>query len=276
MPRLGTLGFPPFTRAVKQLVIANIAVYLVMFGLGMFSPGTANWATLHFSLIPYAVVHGWVWQLVTYSFLHAGLTHILFNMLSLWMFGSSLEQQWGAQRFYEFYFFCVVGAALTTCGAAYLHLLGMSPLAATVGASGGIYGLLVAFGILFALMRVYIYGIFPIQARWLAIIWVALALFGAMSERGGINNVAHLGGALFGFIYLKALPPRGLKLATSEGYYGLRNRYQRWKRRRAAKKFEVFMKEHDRSRYFDEYGNFRDPSGKNDNGRKDDRGGWVN
>lgn len=274
MPRLGNLGFPPFTRAVKLLVIVNTAIFAAMY----FLPTVKLYADVYFALTPAMVMHGAVWQLVTYSFLHLSLTHILFNMLSLWMFGSALEVEWGERRFYEFYFFCVIGAALVTIAVAYTNLLGMSPVAATAGASGGIYGLLVAFGILFAKMRVYIYGIFPIEARWLAIIWVALALFGAMNEQGGINNVAHLGGALFGFIYLKFLPPRGLQAAASESYFGLRNRMVRWKRRRASKKFEVFMREHDRTKYFDEYGNYRDPysSGKEPRKEDGDRGPWVN
>ncbi len=222
------------------------------------------------------MLHGWVWQIVTYSFIHIGVMHVLFNMLSLWMFGATLEQDWGSSGFYQFYFFCVVGAALCTVGLSYTGILGMTPAALTAGASGGIYGLIVAFGILFAEQRVYIYGIFAIKAKWLAIIWVALALFGALDGgAGGVANVAHLGGALFGYIYLKAIPKRGLSYATSESYYGIINRYQRWKRRRAAKKFEVFVRQHDRSKYFDEYGNYRGPqSGDSGDSKKDDP--WVN
>lgn len=279
--------FPPFTRAVKMLVYVNCAIFLAMFiaaSAGGSASALAGAAVGMFGLRPDSVVHGFVWQLFTYSFLHAGLhagpMHLLFNMLSLWMFGSRLEQDWGMQRFLEFYFFCVIGAAVTTVGVSYTHILGMSPLASTIGASGGIYGLLVAFGVLYSKMRVYVMGIFPIEARWFAIIWVALALFGALSQGGGVNNVAHLGGALFGYIYLKALPRRGLKLAGSEGYYGVRNRYQRWKRRRMAKKFEVFMRQHDRKQYFDEYGNFRAPT--EEERRRDEENGkgggssWVN
>jgi membrane associated rhomboid family serine protease len=199
-------------------------------------------------------------------------------MLSLWMFGSRLEQDWGRQRFLEFYFFSVIGGGLCTVAISYAHVLGMDPRIPTVGASGGIFGLLVAFGILYAKMRVYIYGIFPIEARWLAIIWIALAVYAALASTGNVNEIAHLGGALFSYIYLKALPRRGLQFATSEGYYGIRNKYQRWKRRRMAKKFEVFMKQHDRKQYFDEYGNFRPPT-EEERRRDEEKGkgsGWVN
>jgi hypothetical protein len=152
----------------------------------------------------------------------------------------------------------------------------MSPLTATVGASGGIYGLLVAFGILYAEQRIYIYGIFPIKAKWFAIIWVALALFGALREAGGVANVAHLGGAAFGFAYVRWMPKRGFRLVMSEQYFGVRNRYHKWKRRQAAKKFQVYMREHDRSEFFDEHGNYRDPNAPKGNGQGDDPSKWVN
>jgi membrane associated rhomboid family serine protease len=283
--RTSSFGFPPFTRAVKQLVYINLAVFLSYRLFEATAPNFYGRLLQTTGLVPYAVLHGYpdfpiphIWQLVTYSFVHMGIFHILFNMLSLWMFGSTLEQDWGAKRFREFYFFCVVGAALVTIAFSYTRLLGMSPETLTAGASGGVYGLIVAFGILYAEARIFIYGIFPIKAKYFAMIWVALAIFGALQERGNIANMAHLGGALFGFIYLKALPRRGMQFAVSEGYFGLRNRYHKWKRRQAAKKFQVYMRQHDRNEFFDEHGNYRDP---NDPKRKEDngegRGGkWVN
>jgi membrane associated rhomboid family serine protease len=283
MPRIGNLGFPPFTRAVKQLVYINVGVFFLMLVLRGAAPQFASAFAENLGLIPSFVLHGnpdihfpFIWQLVTYSFIHAGVFHILFNMLSLWMFGSTLEQDWGQRRFLEFFFFCVVGAALVTIGISYSHVLGMSPDTLTVGASGGIYGLIVAFGILYAEARIYVYGIFPIKAKWFAIIWVGLALFGALQEKGGIANIAHLGGAVFGYVYLKFLPRRGMQFAMSEGYFGLRNRYHKWKRRQAAKKFQVYMRQHDRNEYFDEHGNYRDPDAKRKGDGEGGGGKWVN
>jgi membrane associated rhomboid family serine protease len=273
-------GFPPFTRTVKAIIFINLGIFLLTF---IFRSGAGDLfvATITlFGLRPEAVMHGWIWQVVTYGFLHDGIWHVLFNMLSIWMFGSRLEIDWGRQRFLEFYFFSMIGAAITTIAVSYTHLLGMDPAIPTVGASGAIYGLIVAFGVLYSRMRVYVFGIFPLEARVFAAIWVALALFQALGSRGNINNVAHLGGALFGYIYLRYMPRRGMKYATSESYYGLLNRYHRWQRRRAAKKFEVFMKQHDRSQYFDEFGNYRDPASSekkdDENGKGSSGGGWVN
>jgi membrane associated rhomboid family serine protease len=246
----------------------------LMWILGTTSPGAVDKIVVYLGLLPIAVTHGYLWQLVTYSFIHSGIFHILFNMLSLWLFGATLEQEWGSRRFYEFYFFCVVGAALVTVVMAYTHVLGMRTDIPTVGASGGIYGLIVAFGVLYSEMRIFVYGIFPIKAKWFAIIWVGIALLGTLGGPQGVANIAHLGGALFGYIYLKALPRRGMQFAMSEGYFGLRNRYHKWKRRQAAKKFEVYMRQHDRNEFFDEHGNYRDPDNKSDG--EGDRGKWVN
>jgi len=109
-----SLSFPPFTRAVKWLVLVNAAVYLLLEILKAVVPDLGATLTLALALIPAYVMHGWIFQLVTYSFVHAGVLHILFNMLGLWMFGAQLESDWGPRRFLEFYFFCVIGAALTT------------------------------------------------------------------------------------------------------------------------------------------------------------------
>src|SRR3982074_877823 len=135
--RTMSLSFPPFTRWVKRLIIICAAIYFLQVVLGAIAPPLA--LEVYLGLVPFFVVHyGFIWQLVTYSFLHAGLSHLLLNMLTLWMFGSQEEQDWGSRKFLEFYFFCVVGAALVTVAVAYTGLPGLSPLSPTIGASGGI------------------------------------------------------------------------------------------------------------------------------------------
>src|SRR5271166_6199974 len=288
MPR-GTmsLSFPPFTRAVKQLLIANGVIFLVLAVLSAFAPALAEAAQVLFQLRAIDVVHGWVWQLVTYAFLHAGLMHILFNMLALWMFGAQLEMDWGYNLFMQFYFFCAIGAALVTVAVSFTRLLGVTPYTATVGASGGIYGLLLAFGMLHGESQVMLFPLpFLIKAKYFVMGIIALALYGALSSaRGGgqsIAYMAHLGGVLFGYIWLKFIPRRGFGYAASERMFGIRNSYYRWKRRRAARKIEVYMRKHDRNDYrhedyFDESGNFRDPSARDPRKKNgDSRPPWVN
>jgi membrane associated rhomboid family serine protease len=272
-----SLSLPPFTRWVKRLILIYAAIYLVMAILEIASPYGHEWVRIYLALIPRLVVHGYIWQLITYSFLHFGLLHLIFNALALWMFGSQLESDWGSNRFLEFYFFCTVAAALTTVAVAYMHIPGLSPMTTTIGASGGIYGLLVAFGVLYGENEIMMFPLpFLIKAKYF--IWgiVFLTLVGAIQETGGVANFAHLGGLLFGYLYLKFLPRRGLMYSASENYFSVRNSYYRWKRRRAAKKFEVYMSKHDRKVEFDEHGNYIPPDeapGKSNGGSKS---GWVN
>ncbi len=282
-----TLSFPPFTFAVKWLIIINVAVFLLMLILGAVAPGFAATLLVFTALVPESVTHGQIWQLVTYSFQHSGLFHILFNMITLWMFGPQLEMTWKHRQFFEFYFYCVIAAALTTIGVAYLGtvgafgFLGITPATMTVGASGGLFGVMVAFAVYYGDQD---FMLFPlpvsIKAKYLVAILIFISLAGALQgmnagHRGeSVAYFAHLGGALAGWIYVKYFPRRGILFAGSEGSYGLRNRYQKWKRRRMAKKFEVYMRKHDRNMYFDEYGNYRPPEDDKKNGET--RPPWVN
>jgi membrane associated rhomboid family serine protease len=283
-----TLGFPPFTRGVKVLIIANVAVYVVMLLTRLTVPSLAVFAEYYLYLRPAAVVHGQIWQVVTYAFLHDphSVLHLLFNMLGLWMFGAQFEMDFGTRRFYEFFFWCVLGAALTTIGVgavgllAYQHLpiplfavMGRIWLEATIGASGGVYGLLIAFGILNGDRQIYVFP-FPIaiKARYIVAIWLFIAFVSAFTGANGVAEFAHLGGALFGWLYLRFIPHYGLQTAASEGMFGIRNRYYKWKRRQAAKKFEVYMRKTKPGEYFDEHGNYRGSSLD----KKDDDSKWIN
>jgi membrane associated rhomboid family serine protease len=280
------LSFPPFTRAVKQLLIANGIIFLIQALLKAFVAGGEPWLKFHFGLVPLLVVHGYIWQLVTYAFLHEGLLHILFNMLALWMFGAQLEQDWGYNIFMQFYFFCAVGGALTTVAVAFTGLLGADPRVTTVGASGAIFGLLLAFGILHADSEIMLFPIpFMIKAKYfimgLIFIEVYSTLSAATQPGSSVAYMAHMGGLLFGYVWLKFVPRRGFGFAVSERGFGIRNSYYKWKRRRAARKFEVYMRKHDRADYkhddyFDEFGNYRDPGDRDRKDNGDSRGKWVN
>jgi membrane associated rhomboid family serine protease len=293
-----SLGLPPFTKAVKWIVISNVAIYFAMLlGNGLF-PGSSALIQHYFGVMPAAVIHGFpgfhvpaVWQLLTYGFLHASVSHVLWNMLGIWMFGGQFEMDWGTRRFVEYYLFCVIAAALTAVAVAYIGLAlfvqsPTTPLFAllaslvrtsTVGASGGLFGILIAYAMYYGDQEVFLFPLpFRIKAKYIVTAWILIALAGALGEGGqGVANWAHLGGALFGYLYLRMMPRGGLQVATSESYYGIRNRYYKWKRRQAAKKFEVYMRNHKREDFFDEYGNYKGP-GADDKGNGDPRGPWVN
>jgi membrane associated rhomboid family serine protease len=281
--RTFSLSLPPFTKAVKWLILINAGMYLLITLLQTVAPDFSSAVFLILALIPKMVMHGGIWQLVTYSFLHSGIFHLLFNMLALWMFGAQLESDWGRKQFLEFFFFCVVGAALTTVAVAYTGVGGVSPATITVGASGGIYGILMAFGLIYGDREIMLFPIpFSMPAKYFVagIVFIALvsAIGAAAPGRGeAIAYFAHLGGLLFGFLYVKFVPKRGLMFGAGERYFSARNSYYRWRRRRAARKFEVYMRKHDRTVTFDEHGNYIPPDNPEaDKKNGGSKSGWVN
>jgi membrane associated rhomboid family serine protease len=274
-----TLSLPPFTRTVKWLVIVNACLLLLVNLLDKFAPQLYYWFARLFYLIPDLVTHGRLWQIVTYSFIHEDFWHFASNMLWLWWFCAQLESDWGKHKFLEFYLFCVTAAALTTVAVSYTGFGGISPGVPTIGASGGVLGILMAFGMLYGDQEIWLFPIpFSIRAKYFVAGIVLFTLLGALKAGGphgrSVAYVAHIGGLLFGFLYIKFMPRRGAGYAASEKYFGLRNSYYRWKRRRAARKFEVYMRDHDRKVTFDEHGNYVPPDDDKKNGGS--KSGWVN
>ena len=273
-----TLSLPPFTRAVLWLIGINTGIFLLMLVLERVAPIAVYWVKDYWELVPTDVVrHGMVWQLVTYSVLHEGIWHLLGNMFGLWMFGSAFEQAWGTRRFLELYWIGVLGAAITTVALAYTHILGR-PDGGTVGASGGVFAILIAFGMLFGDQEIMMIPFpFLIKAKYFVGILIVLTLALAMAGGGNVAYVAHMGGLFFGWLYVRRGPKAALvNVNLSEQYYGVRNSYYRWKRRRAARKFEVYMKQHDRQVHFDEHGNYIPPDDDARKGNGGGKSGWVN
>ncbi len=179
------------TPAIKNLMI----IMGIVFILQMFVSG---WFELYFGLVPVLVWRKYfLWQLATYIFLHGGFSHILFNLLALWMFGSELENYWGSKKFLFYFFFCGVGAGICTV------IFSPYQFVPTIGASGAIYGLLLAFGWLFPNRLIYIYFLFPIPAKYFVIIFGLIEFFASMEGAGsGVAHLTHLGGLLFGLVYM--------------------------------------------------------------------------
>jgi len=272
-----TLSLPPFTKGVTWLLGINTSIYLLMELLSRAAPDVVRFTYHHFELIPSAVVqHGALWQIVTYGFLHLGFWHWFGNMLGLWMFGSQIEGAWGTRRFVELFSVGVIGAAVTTIGVAYTHLLG-GPDVATVGASGGVFAILIAFGMLFGENEIMLIPFpFLIKAKYFVGILIVITLAFAMAGGGDVAYVAHLGGLLFGFLYVRRGRKPVVSMGLSERYYEMKNSYYRWKRRRAAKKFEVYMRQHDQEVHFDEHGNYIPPDDDTRKGNGGGKSGWVN
>jgi len=221
-----SFGPGALTPAVKILIITNVAVFLLNLIVG-------EAMTLRLGLSPQAVFTQLaLWQPFTYMFLHStgGVGHVLINMLSLWMFGTELERTWGTRFFTKYYFVTGVGAAATSLGLS-LFVDGIY-YSVTVGASGAIYGLLLAYGMYFPHRPILLYFIFPIPARVFVMIVGAIAFLSAMGgSGGGVAHSAHLGGLVVGYLYLKGLRSRPLD--------ELKYRYLRWKMGRARNRFDV-------------------------------------
>ena len=274
-----TLSLPPFTKAVTWLVGINTGFYLLRLVLGLARVPFDDFALEYLALTPSQVVHhGWLCQLVTYSFIHFDFWHWFGNMLGLWMFGASVEGAWGTRRFVELYSIGFIGAAITTVAMSYSHLLG-NPDRATIGASGGVFAILIGFGMLFGDNEIMMIPFpFLIKAKYFVGILIVVTLAFAMAGGGNVAYVAHLGGLFFGWLYVRRGPKAALvNVGLSERYYGIRNSYYRWKRRRAAKKFEVYMSKHDRQVHFDEHGNYIPPDDDTQHkGNGGGKSGWVN
>ena len=230
-----------FPRAIKTICIACVSVFVVqeLSGLIYHAPGWNFWP-VWFGLTPQDLLRGYIWQPFTYLFLHGGIGHIFFNLLYLAMFGADLERSWGARKFYRYFFVCGVGAGLIDVLVRELLVAGhfsaprilQDP---TIGASGAIYGVLLAVAMVMPHRRVWFFPIPVTMPMWLLVtILGALEFFLTIGQSGdGISHVCHLGGMLVGYIYLR----RG-----SFGY-NLRNSYSDWQRRRLKKKFEVYVRD---------------------------------
>ncbi|MGH9660245.1 MAG: rhomboid family intramembrane serine protease [Bryobacteraceae bacterium] len=213
---------------VKWLLIVNVALF-IPFELS----SVIRQHLLLLSLAPAAVIEKFaVWQLATYMFLHGGVGHVLFNMLSLWMFGTPLERDWGTRRFLKYYFLCGIGAGL--CDVALNAALGHWRTH-TIGASGAIYGLLLAFGVMYPNQTVLFSFLFPIKAKYMVMIVGAIAFLGAFRINSGVSDIAHLGGMAFGFAFLR------LRFVKWKSGY-LQREFNEWRLRRARKRFQVYLR----------------------------------
>jgi membrane associated rhomboid family serine protease len=190
--RIGGGGILP--PAVKNLILANVVIWLMM----IINANLRFFILDQFALSRYGVLHQFkVWQLVSYMFLHdpSGIMHILFNMIFLWMFGAELENEWGTREFLRYYFVTGIGAGIINI------LLSSSP---TIGASGAIYGVMLAYALRYPDRYVYLYFLFPVKMKYFVGFLVMVAFFSTFGSYGdGIAHAAHLGGIVIGYVYLK-------------------------------------------------------------------------
>jgi membrane associated rhomboid family serine protease len=268
------MTFPPFAGTVRRIILANLAVFFGMYLLQWISPMIYVQLYEHLQLEPTAVLHGEFWQLLTYAFLQTGILDILFGMLTLWFTGALLEGAYGSRWLSELYFTSAVGGALLATIISFTNLFGMRPDVAATGAWAGIFGLLVAIGMLFGDQEFLLWFVVRVKAKVMVTIYILIVVAILLKNHNAFSALLQLSGALCGFLYVKFAPRRGLGFGFSERYFALRNNYYRWKRRRAARKFEVYMRKQNREVHFDKDGRYVDPDDLRRRNPKDKS--WMN
>ena len=211
---------PTLTPMVKYLVLACVGVSV----LQTLSPGQD--IEQIFGLTSYRVLTSlFIWQVASYIFLHGGFWHLLFNMFGLWMFGCELERYWGSREFLRFFLVTGVGAGILSV------VIEPFSVVPTIGASGSVYGILMAYGMMFPERLVYLYFLFPVKVKYFVAVLGIIAFFAAIGSGGsGIAHTAHLGGMVVAWLYLKGL------LSPAN----VRQKYYRWRLKRMRNRFRVF------------------------------------
>lgn len=186
----------PITPMVKRLLIINGAIFLIQLVAGSY-----NWTLQQtFGLSYKGIQELKIWQLFTYMFLHGGWLHIIFNLFTLWMFAGSLEERWGSKLFIKYYIYCGIGAGIFITGMSYYT---GSPVP-TIGASGALYGILLAYGMTWPNREVLLYFFIPVKIKYLVLFFGLMEFFGTINQSdSGISHVGHLGGLISGFVLLK-------------------------------------------------------------------------
>jgi membrane associated rhomboid family serine protease len=254
-PGLSSFSFPEFRGATRRLVLVNLATFFALLVAGLAAPDATGGMIGSLSFRPDLFLHGYLWQPFTYSFIHIGIVGTLFELVSLWFMAGFLEQLHTPSWVTGLYAASVLG---TAAAALAIYAVGGTLGLALVqiplyGCFGGIFGILVAIGALYGDTEFLLFFTIGIKARYLAVLYGLISIAMLFGQQR-MYAFAQLGGALAGLLFIRLAPRRGFTFVFSERLYGLRNRYYRWKRRRAARKFEVYMRSQGRTVRFDGQG----------------------
>lgn len=267
------MGFPPFRGAVRQIILASLAIYVVILLLVSFG-GASGQALLTLGILdPSHVRQGWVWQFVTYAFMYVDPKDFAFSMLGIYFLGAAVEGQLGASRFYGLFFGSVVISALAGF---VLSLTGVIAQGPAMGSGAAANAILMVF---YLFNRDAPIMLFPIPIRipvkWIVLFVAAIETAYLLLTHFSLFYCVILLGLGAGYLWHSMFLNLQVSLGISEKYYGVRNSFYRWKRKRAARKFEVYMRAHDRDVKFDDRGNYIPPEDKEKkNGGS--KSGWVN
>jgi membrane associated rhomboid family serine protease len=268
------MGLQPFTGITRTLVVANVAVFFVLALLEAFARDPAAAFESLVLLQPAAVAHGFLWELATYCFVHFGIFEIVFSMLTLWICGAMLESAYGSRWLRDLYLASAIGAAIIASVLSYTHVLNLNPGNLGHGSWAALFGVLIAIAMRMGDMEFLFFFVIPLKARVMVAIYILIAVAMLLKDHDTFNALLQLSGALAGYLYVRFAPRRGVAGSVSEQFFGMRNWYYRTKRRRAAKKFEVYMGKQGRNVKFDEEGRYIDPDDPRRRDPNDKR--WLN
>ncbi len=267
------MGFPPFRGAVRQIILGSLGIYVVILLLMSFAQPVGQAVLLHGVLDPEYIRKGWLWQFVTYAFMYVDPLQFVFSLLGIYFLGGAVEERIGTPKFYGLFFGSIILSAVAGYAISLSHVVAQG---AAMGSGAAANAILMTFFLLNRGAPIMLFPI-PIQipVKWIVLFTAGVEVAYLLLSRFALFYFILLLGLGAGFVWYSLFLTRKSTLGLSEKYFSLRNSYYRWKRRRAARKFEVYMRDHDRTVTFDEHGNYVPPedSDKKNGGGKS---GWVN
>ena len=268
-----SMGFPPFRGAVRQIILGSLAIYVVILLLMAFAQPVGLAVLDRGVLDPAHIRQGWLWQFVTYAFMYVDPLQFAMSLLGIYFLGGAVEERIGPGRFYGLFFGSLVLAAIAGFALSLTHVIAQG---AAMGSGAAANGILMVFYLFNRGAPIMLFPI-PIQipVKWIVLFTAAIEVAYLLLSHFALFYFILLLGLGAGYVWYSLFLTRKTSLGLSEKYFSVRNQYYRWKRRRAARKFEVYMRDHDRTVQFDEHGNYIPPddSGKKNGGSKS---GWVN
>lgn len=276
-----TLTLPPFRGAVRKIVLVNLAVFFALAVLSFASPTFLQTIYAALTLSPLRLLHGFLWQPFTYSFVNGGILATAFGLLTLWFAGAMLEDTRGSRWFTELFYVSAIGggflaallALLPLLSGGHIRLFTLLPISVANGLYSPLFGVLVAFGMLFADVEIALMFVLRMKVKYLVAIYVLIDLARLILGKDAFTATTEICCGIFAFLYVRYAASRGFGFSVAERYFGARNDYFRWKRRRAARKFEVYMRKQNREVHFDNEGRYISPEDERKNPRDKK---WMN
>jgi membrane associated rhomboid family serine protease len=265
---------PPFRGAVRQIIIASATIYVVILLLMSFAPAAGSMVLALGILDPAHIRQGWLWQFVSYAFMYVDPLEFVLSLLGIYFLGSAVQERVGRAAFYGLFFSSIALSGITGFALSLTGVLARGPAWGSAAAANAILMVFYLFNRDAPLM------LFPLPIQ-IPVKWIVLGIAGLETAYLLLNHFAlfycvSLLGLGAGYVWHAAFFSKGISLRVSERFYEARNEYYRWRRRRAARKFEVYMRKHDRDVHFDEHGNYIPPDDDPNKGNGGSKSGWVN